>query len=237
MLAGGAARADSLVYMTSLDWPPYTMANEPHGAVEEVVRQAFKAVGHTLVVDYLPWNRAVFNAKNDSHYVGYFPEYYSSEIARDFVFSRPVGSGPLGFAERKAEPMNWSTLDDLAGITIGTVLGYVNTEEFDRRAKAGGFKIEPTQSDPLNLRKLQAGRVRLAVIDRNVMSYLIKNDPALSGTESALQFNQRLLESKDLYVCFRNDEAGRRMAALFNDGLARIDAKSILDKRLNGELR
>ena len=232
LCATAAARAENVVYLTSLDWPPYTQAAEPHGAVEEVVRQAFKAAGYTLVVDYLPWNRAVANAKSDPKYLGYFPEYYAKDIEADFVFSRPVGSGPLGFAERKADPVRWASLDDLKGLPIGTVFGYVNTDEFDQRVKDGRLKVDEAQSDLLNLKKLQAGRTRLAVIDGNVMAHLLGSDPELAPLARDLQFNARLLEDKDLFVCFRKDGKGQEMARIFNEGLAKIDAKAILASRL-----
>lgn len=227
------ARAENLVYLTSLDWPPYTISSEPHGATEEVVRQAFKAAGYTLVVDYLPWNRAVTNAKTDPKYVGYFPEYYSKEAEADFVFSRPVGVGPLGFAERKADPVSWSSLDDLKETVIGTVSGYVNTDDFDNRVKDGRLKVDEARTDALNLRKLDAGRIRLAVIDKNVMEHLLKAEIDLASAAASLQFNGKMLENKDLFICFRNDAKGQEMAKIFNEGLAKIDPATIMTAYFN----
>lgn len=226
------AWAENVVRLTSLDWPPYTRAADPHGAIEDVVRQAFKAVGYTLVVDYLPWNRAVENASSDPRYVGYFPEYASDAIAADFIFSAPVGRGPLGLAERKAQPVSWRTLDDLSQIPIGVVSGYVNTRAFDQRVADGRLHVDEAQSDAQNLRKLVAGRVRAVVIDGNVMTYLLRNDPDLIDHADSVQFNPRPFEVKDLFVCFRKDDKGREMAEIFRRGLALIDAPAIIDRAL-----
>lgn len=226
----GAAQAaeDKVVYLTSLDWPPYTAANLPHGASEEVVRQAFAAMGYRLVTDFFPWNRAVANAKSDPKYVGYYPEYFAPEIEAEFLFSDAMGIGPLGFAEVKSAPVTWSSLDDLKNIPIGAVSGYVNTTDFDARAKAGSLLIDEAQSDTINLKKLAGGRIKLAVIDKNVMDHLLKTDPDLAKAAEILQFNGKVLEEKALYVCFRNDAKGQEMAAIFNQGLKKIDPVAIM---------
>lgn len=232
LLAPSAAGAEPVVRLTTLEWPPYTMAAEPHGAVEDVVRQAFKAVGYDLVVDYLPWNRAVLNARTDPAVAGYFPEYASDQVAADFIYSPSVGQGPLGFAERNRDPVTWRELDDLVDIPIGVVSGYINTPEFDSRVAAHRLRVDDVPNDALNLRKLAGGRVRLAVIDRNVMAYLLATDPDLAGLTGKLKFNPHLLGSKDLFVCFRKDRQGREMAALFAQGLAKIDAPAIFKAAL-----
>jgi polar amino acid transport system substrate-binding protein len=224
---------DKTVRLASLDWPPYTMAGNINGGAELVVRRAFEAMGYRLVVEVLPWNRAVYNATNAPAFDGYFPEYWASAAEKTFFFSRPIGRSPLGFAERKAEPVAWQRLDDLAGIRIGTVSGYINTDEFDTRAKAGGLSVEEALSDSINLRKLARGRIRLAVIDRNVMDVLLANDPGLMTEAKELRFNDRMLEEKDLFVCFRRDDRGREMARILNEGLRRIDATALMRERLS----
>lgn len=232
-LVGPSYAENKTVRLASLDWPPYTMAGDTNGGAELVVRRAFEAMGYRLVVDFLPWNRAVYNAAHAPAFDGYFPEYWATSVEKTFFFSRPIGRSPLGFAERKSQPVAWQKLDDLAGIRIGTVSGYINTEEFDASAKAGRLVVEEALSDSINLRKLARGRIRLAVIDRNVMDYLLANDPDLMNEAKNLRFNDRLLEEKDLFVCFRRDDRGREMARILNEGLRRIDANAMIREHLS----
>lgn len=166
-----SAYADTF-QLNSLDWPPYTGAKLPEqGTSAKAVKEAFGKGGHKVSVKILPWQRAVDTAKSDPSIVGYFPEYYDASL--DCVFSDPIGTGPLGFAQNSSKPISWQNLDDLKGLRIGVVAGYVNTAEFDERASKGQLNADATQSDEQNLIKLANGRLDLAVIDRNVMDYLL----------------------------------------------------------------
>lgn len=220
---------DKVIRLTSLDWPPYSGDKlEQQGASVAVARAAAEAMGYTLEVRFLPWARAVSVASDaSSGVVGYFPEYHSDEVAAQFLLSDPIGSGPLGFAERRSAPVAWSSLADLKAVAIGTVRDYVNTAEFDAMAAAGELRVEPVNDDATNLRKVAGGRIPLAVIDRNVMGYLLANDAALKPQADQLQFNARLLEDKQLYIAFQRTPAGQEAARVINEGLKKIDPAAI----------
>ena len=89
------------VKLTSLEWPPYTGQDLPEqGASIIIAKAAFMAMGYHLTVDFYPWQRAVYKAKEGKDYIGYFPEYYAESIESEFIFSEPMGTSPLGFAEK-----------------------------------------------------------------------------------------------------------------------------------------
>jgi len=229
-----ATAADKVVELTSLDWPPYSgKALSEQGASVAVAKAAFKAMGYELKVSFYPWNRAVALAKDKgSSYAGYFPEYYSDDIAKEFTFSEPMGTGPLGFAELKTKPVSWSVLDDLKAHRIGVVQGYVNTTDFDAMVANKSIKASSTISDVNNLKKLAAGRIDLAVVDKNVMNYLLKTDAQLKKSAGNLQFNGTLLEDKKLYICFKNTAKGKELADIYNQGLKKIDIAAIMAAHL-----
>lgn len=226
--------AEKVVKLTSLDWPPYSgKALAEQGASVAVAKAAFAAMGYSLKVDFFPWSRAVAQAKNNnSPYAGYFPEYYSDDIAKEFTYSEPMGSGPLGFVEPAGKPVSWNSLDDLKQKRIGVVQDYVNTAEFDAMAASGALKTEAVISDKNNLLKVINGRLDLAVIDKNVMDYLFKTDKALKGKSAKANFNARLLEDKKLYICFKNNAMGKEMAKIYNEGLKKIDVNAIMAQHL-----
>lgn len=228
---GSASAADKAVKLTSLDWPPYTSPSLPdQGASALVAKKAFAAEGYELVVEFFPWKRAVALGKSDPAYAGYFPEYYAQEIEADFVFSDSMGDSPLGFAEHAEAPVTWSSLADLKGIRIGTVSGYVNTAEFDAAVASKELDADAAPSDDKNIQKLAAQRIRLAVIDQNVMNYLLGNQfPEHKGT---IQFNSKPLEIKKLHICFSKTDEGKRLAAIFNEGLKKIDTTQIVQDYL-----
>ncbi len=228
-----AAAQDKIVRLTSLDWPPFSGdALKDKGAAVAVVRAAFAAVGYSVEVLFYPWNRAVAQVKDGGEFQGYFPEYAGAEVERDFTLSVPLGSSPLGFAERTAAPVSWSSLSDLAGKRIGVVDGYVNTEEFDSRIAKGELHADKANTDLTNLKKLLAERIDLAVIDRAVMNDLIRSTPDLKASADKLRFNSKILENKTLHIAFRKDAKGQELAKAFAEGLAKIDAAAILSNAL-----
>ena len=221
------------VKLTSLDWPPYTNESlKERGASVAVAKAAFEAVGHQLIVEFYPWKRAVYLAKEDVSYDGYFPEYFSEELKKDFILSNPMGSGPLGFAELKSNSITWNTLADLKKYRVGVVSGYVNTTEFDSMVANGQLKVSAASDDIKNLLKLASGRSDLAVIDKNVLSFLLSSDAKLKNVAPTIQFNSHLLEDKQLYICFKKGSRGEKISKAFNEGLEKIDVNAIMKSHL-----
>ncbi|MFN4289768.1 MAG: substrate-binding periplasmic protein [Permianibacter sp.] len=229
-----AIAAGKQVKLTSLDWPPYTgPALAENGATAAVVKAAFEAAGYSVQIDFFPWERAVAMAKDpNSGYAGYFPEYYSADIEKDFLFSEPVGNGPLGLAQNKEAPISWNSLDDLTKFKVGVVQGYVNTDAFDANVAAKKQPVEAVTSDAQNLNKVAAKRIPVAIIDQNVMSYLLANDASLAAAKGKLEFNAKVLEDKKLYICFRKGPQGEEYAKALAEGLKKIDVAAIVKAHL-----
>lgn len=229
LLAGTAASGQAAdIRLTTLDWPPYSGSGLPElGASSAVVARAAAAAGDTFSAEVLPFQRAVKVGLEDAGFVGYYPEYHSKDLEATCAFSGPLGTSPLGLVERKAQPLTWKTIDDLKGHTIGVVQGYVNTAEFDAKAADGTLTVEAVVDDATNLRKVAAGRIPAAVIDRHVMNYLLKNDPALAPLAGTLQFNPVMLERKTLHVCFRKSPEGTAARERFEAGLAKVDVEAV----------
>lgn len=236
VLATLPASAETL-YLTSLEWPPYTGANlAEDGASAKVLREALAKAGMELDIKFYPWQRAVNTAKNDQNFIGYFPEYYAESIEQDFIFSEPIGTSPLGFIERKENPVSWSSLEELKKHSIGVVSGYVNTAEFDAMMASGELKTEGVADDATNIKKVAAGRIDLAVMDKNVFHYLLQTNPELQGLADKLQFNDKLLENKKLFVCVRKSPEGEAAVAKINKGVAAIDVDAVENKYIKKAL-
>jgi polar amino acid transport system substrate-binding protein len=211
--------------LTTLEWPPYSGADLAGGGLSaQAVKAAGDANGDAITWTVLPWQRAVKTGLEDPGFLGYFPEYYSEGLTDKCAFSDSLGDSPLGFVERVDDPLEWTTLKDLTVYSLGTVQGYVNTENFDTMVADGSLSVEAVVDDVTNLRKVAAGRIKAAVIDRNVMEYLIENDPSLKEQAGALRFNDHLLENKPLHVCFRKSPEGLAALERFNGGLAKRGA-------------
>jgi hypothetical protein len=88
----------------------------------------------------------------------------------------------------------------------------VNTAAFDAMAAAGQLKVDAVLEDAINVRKVTAGRIPLAVIDGNVLTYLLTHDASLRAARGRVQFNARRLEDKALHVAFQRSAAGEAAA-------------------------
>lgn len=223
---------DTKVGLSTLDWPPYTGGNLPSGgATTEVVRQAFAQVGLEIDVAYRPWKRAIDMAKDGKEdVIAYFPGYHCNH-QDGFVASEPIGNGPLGFAEHADAPITWDSLDSIGEqqLKVGTVLGYANTDEFDKKVGTGWIIAIPSNDDLTNLKKLARERIDAVVIDKFVLEYLKATEASLKESREKIQFNARPLEDKTLFLCFRDDEPGRKMRDRFNAGLAKVDTDEIAE--------
>ncbi|PHV12533.1 substrate-binding periplasmic protein [Chitinimonas sp. BJB300] len=231
-----AASADSkTITLASLEWPPYTGTKLPEqGASVAVAKAAFKAMGYELKVEFYPWSRAVQLGKSSPTHAGYFPEYDSADVRKDFHLSEPMGTGPLGLAQRVDAPFTWNSIADLSSKKVGVVQDYVNTTEFDARVAAKQQKVDVAIDDGKNLLKLGGGRLDLAVVDSNVFNYLMKTDAALKSYVGKLSMNAKILEDKKLFICFKKDAEGQRAAKIFNEGLKKIDVNALMKKQLGG---
>jgi len=223
------------ITIATLEWPPYVGADLPQqGATAAVVKAAFVAAGYEPTLSFVPWKRAIDEATRSGATVqAFFPGYHCKQRS-DLVSSKSIGNGPLGFAELTTAPLSWNNLDDLQTKTIGVVQGYANTEEFDARVKDGRIKADASDSDLTNLRKLAAGRLDGAVIDRYVLEYLRKTEASLKANADKLRFAAKPLEDKQLFVCAHDDAAGRKLITEFDAGLAKIDIPAMIGSYFAG---
>lgn len=225
LLCGKAGAQDDgrVVRLTTLEWPPYTTTEMAHGGESTaLVRSALAAMGYKLEVEFFPWKRAVALTRNRSRFDGYFPEYLSDATAQRCLLSDPIGHGLIGFAQLLDRPVRWKTLDDLTPHRIGVVQDYVNSAELDMAIAQHRQGVDLARDDLQNLRKLAAGRVALAVIDRRVFDYLMRHDRQLQAYKGKLEFNSKPLELKQLFICFRHNARGEQLRSLVNAGLKRI---------------
>jgi polar amino acid transport system substrate-binding protein len=116
------------------------------------------------------------------------------------------------------------------------VQGYVNTEKFDQMVADGLIQVEASANDTLNIHKVAKGRIDAAVIDANVLDYLIGIDPREEMLSKMVRMNSRLLESKLLYLAFKNTPEGNNWRVIFNQGLEKIDVETILEQYNQSQL-
>lgn len=180
----GSAATKKIVLAT-LNWEPYYGEKlENGGYIAEITREAFQRVGYEVEIKWVPWKRALEQAK-EGRYDGLLGAWFSEERAQYFAFTEPIDMTTLSFFKQTGSPILYSTLKDLTPYRIGVTRGYAHTKEFD--AAVYLTKEEVTTSSQ-NIQKLSEGRIDLFVEDRRVVQYLIRND--------FLKLNGKIVEVK-----------------------------------------
>ena len=215
-----AVHASEKIKLTTTEWKPYVGSRlKNQGYVAELVIAAFKRSGKDVKIIFVPWARAVRLAEAKA-VDGYFPEYYSDNLKKNFFVSDPFPGGPLGFFKRKGERITIKRLTDLKPYKIGVVRGYINTAEFD----AAHYLMKDEATDDLmNFNKLIKGRIDLVVCDKFVGQFLLKQE--LSSSAERIEFVSPPLEEKKLYICIgKNGTNSEQNIKAFNDGLKEMKA-------------
>lgn len=224
-LSAVAADAPKTMRLATLEWLPYTGTIVPQDGMSSVTTtSAASKAGYNTKIEYFDWTVAVEKGMKDPSFAGYFPEYYTDDLAQNRCYmSAPIGKSTLGLATLKENQVQWKTLSDLNKMTIGVVDGYSNGEAFDNMVKQGKQPVENAPSDTSNLRKLIGKKVRVIAIDREVLRYLLSTSPKRGD----VVFNDHPLAELTLHVCFKRTPAGHEMQQAFDAGLQKVDIHKI----------
>jgi polar amino acid transport system substrate-binding protein len=210
------------VTLVSTEYPPYFAKTLPEGGtLVALARAALSASGRELTVVYRPWARLLKELEHGSH-DGVVAVWFKEERTSYLIYTDPVVDTSIGFYARKGTENNAADLLALRGKTIGTVRGYANPPRFE----AAKLRTEEANDDLGNLRKLEAGRLDLVLIDRALAQWLIRKE--IPQAIDTLVWLNPALETMPLYIGIsRNKPGAQALAKDFNRGLAEI--------RRNGE--
>lgn len=216
------------IRLMSTDYPPYFAAALPNGGpLTEIVTAAFSEAGHSVSIQFVPWNRAMEYAKTGK-VDGLHGGWHSKRRETWFVFSDPLPGNELVFYKRRGTPPEqFTSYEDLKPFTIGTVRAYRNPKAFE----TADLKIDVAVSDQSNLRKLANGRIDLILIDRAVAEYLLSTE--LTEYRDQLVALEPAVEHLALYVLIsREVENHLQIVNDFNRGLAEIRSHGKISKIL-----
>ena len=221
LVGSGSAAAGEPVQLVSTEYPPYMGAALPNGGITvDIVTRAFRRAGYEPVVTFRPWARALDEAQ-DGQYDGVVFLWHSAEREKYFAFSNALPANQIGFYKLKSDKIAFRTLADLASYTIGVGRGYVNPPRFE----AARLQTESGVDDGENLRKLDAHRLDMVLIDRGVAAYLLGS--SLSKFAGEMEWVDPPIEEQVQYLGLPLNRPGyqakieafnRALASLYADG-------------------
>lgn len=221
---GPARAADAPVRLVAAEFPPYTGSALPGGGIAcEITRAALHQAGQGMELSFRPWARALLEFQRGEH-DGVIGAWRSPERERTMVFPPPLGIlNQVGFMARVGSGLRVDDLNALRGQRIGVVNGYANPERFE----AAKLPVEQAVDDLANLRKLLAGRIDLALIDKGVGVHLLATQ--LREGAGKLAWLEPAITELPLYTVFsRVRPDGELRAAILARGLAGLQGSGQL---------
>ncbi len=203
------------------DYPPYTSKDDPKARLaEEIVTEAFKAVGYQVEIRWVPWKRAYEEARLGK--VDFTFAWFKTKTREaDFYYSLPLYPVQEVFFFIKGSQFSWSSFEDLSSYRIGSTLGYSHIEVLNN----AGVEVELAKTDTIALQKLYNRRIDATPIDVHAAYYLLSRlpqkyrDAITHSDKPVLENHQYVLASKKL------GEQSERLIAQFNQGLSENSKK------------
>ena len=210
---GQLAKAEPQLRMATLEYPPYSTEQRPDGgSIVALTRRAFAVRGYPVQIDFLPWARVRAELGNGNYQgaLALWPKEVKEERLHP---SRPLFYSELGLFIRNDYPLQFSQLQELRGQTLGIVRGY----GYPQHILDAGLTLEDAVDDISNLRKLNARRFDMVLLERVVGNHLIANDKQLRGK---LRWHGNVLERIPLLVGFVPAKPGELdWSEVFEQGL------------------
>jgi polar amino acid transport system substrate-binding protein len=195
-----------------------------------VITEAFQRQGYSVKFTYLPWKRAVIEAKN-GEYSALSYVYFSKDREKEFYLSNPISEEKIVFFHLKSNPIkDWKTLDDLKNYKFGATRGYTYTQEFWQAVESKRLKVDTADSDKQNFKKLFAGRIDIFPSGLvNGYSFLQKEFDA--SKLHLLTYHPKPLSQTTGHLAFtRSRKNSEILLRMFNQGLAELKQEGLYDQ-------
>lgn len=220
IVTAATASAETWTVVSEENFPPYNFDQDGAraGMDIEIVDAVLKHIGVTPEHRGLPWSRVVNDLDQNQIDVAF------QFVGRPDRFERyhMVGPHRAGFtvlAVPAGSTLAYNGLDDLKGLTVGTVQGFSYTPEFDA---SDLFRKEAAVNNTLNVLKLAGGRLDAIVGDLHTLTHIVKQEK-MTGK---IRFLAKPLAEVPRYIAFprpRGDKAER-----FAKGLEELKANGTI---------
>jgi polar amino acid transport system substrate-binding protein len=226
--AGHCAGMPPVQRFASTEWPPYSSKTLPEdGVASAVVSAVLQREGAQARFDYFPWKRTVSAGADDPAYAGYMPTWRSAARDRQCYFSTPISNTSTVFAYLRDDPLHVGSLADLKGIRVGVVAGYANGDDFDAMVGRGVLLLDEGLSDEINLKKLLARRMRVVVIEKRVLRYLLTTGEFSAADRERVVIAENLVRDRPVFICFKHTPEGWAQRRQFDDAARTLDLPGI----------
>lgn len=223
-LPASIARADTIELRGDV-WCPFNCepGSDRPGFMVELAQEALAFYGHEVQYETLTWSRSLDQTRKGevNGVIG-----TDSDEAPDLVFGPPLGEYQETLIFRRGEGRQIETAEDLDGLRIGGVVDYDYYPIFNTYIAEN--ERDPTRVQIIggdgalkrNLLKLTSGRIDMAMDERSVVTYTIR-ELGLADQVELVSYE----DASDLFIAFSPAlETSQLYARQLSEGIERLKA-------------
>lgn len=211
--------------------PPFMSSRAGYavGLYPAVIRAALGRCYDNVRVQAKPWKRAFVEIDKGQAGVGGL--YKNAERLAKYDFSDPIYVENIAVYYRQVRPLEFRSVSDLHGKTVGVLRGWSYGDAFDAARRNGAIATEEVSSDRSNFLKLMDGRLD-AVLAIEESGKTTLATPGVRGIDQASVY----LASFPVHLAFNKAAGKGDLLACFNKALAEMKRDESFDRIVREEL-
>ncbi|UTA46778.1 transporter substrate-binding domain-containing protein [Simiduia sp. 21SJ11W-1] len=197
------------------------------GWVPRVLALALIEHGYAPHIQFMPFRRALSSAQQGK-VEAIAPLYKSPAREAYLLFSDPLGVSATALFYRRAHPVHFERIQDLAGLKVAVMRGARVSDDFDSFAQL--VRVEVTSYEQ-QVRMLMAGRVDAIVGEEFVVRAMIERQYRLADHDIVQAPSPVALQAMYVGVAKSAIGAQEKLVAI-NAGVAKLAASGVLQSVL-----
>ena len=216
---------EPVVIDVDIENPPFMYAEngQAKGIYPELVKEAFSRMQVPVTLAARPWKRVI--EEIDQGEAGVAGIYSSEERRQKYDYSDVIMVENIAVYFHQDNPVNYENMDSLNGKRVGTIRGWLYTDEFSAADKAGKLTIDEVSGDEKNFQKLAAKRVDAVLAIEQSGNALLA-----TGNFPGVQMNAKYLSSAESYLAFNKSTKRQDLLSKFNEAIAQMKADGSFDR-------
>lgn len=216
------------------DWAPYVYQHngQPRGIDYEVTSQVFARLGVEVEWQFLPWKRCL--AMIEQGLADGILDIFQTKTRQPYLIyaQEPMSEVQFVLFQASARRHAVTHLQDLSGLTVGTSPGYAYGTAF---TESPLFRREAAPTHEANFGKLALGRIDLAITDRKVGHYLLRQ----LGLQGQIEELPLVISQQAQYLGLVRKPGREALAVAFAEELRRFKqepAFAAISNRYTGDI-
>ncbi len=204
LLGRSAWPGNPLLFVGDDAFPPYSYEenNKLQGIDVDIIKEMAERLNLDIAIRLVPWKRLI-KMTQDGQCDGSFSLFHTKnrESFALYAFSQPIHVSRFPLFFRKDKIIQFNTIEDLYGKTIGINRGFSISEAFDSAVEQGKIIVNTENQVDENILLTASGIIDGFTNNYDVTKYKIKNIPRLRQYKDLIFHTKKSIsESRNAYV-------------------------------------